>query len=207
MSNFIRTIDQLPSVKEVMHASKALALADAIIMPEWEHRYFSFNCKWGENEMLASMRDGSGHGYFLHFTKMGVAGKVVSHRLLTDTTSFLAEMPNDFEEFKTEAAFRNTEASFLLWRSTRLNEWRAAPSDLPEYPMLGMLIGGPSNYQSWAEDYYERTLSLVALEVLFSTLTLSAAQLHELNPSLSMDDFSADLIEILGQKELSAPAQ
>lgn len=63
----IVNINDLPSIDEVKRRSQALALLDAILMPQWEFRYFSFNCNWdgSGNEMMASMKDGSGGEYFL----------------------------------------------------------------------------------------------------------------------------------------------
>jgi hypothetical protein len=37
-------------------------MLDAIVCPEWEHRYYSFNANWAADEVMGSMRDGSGDG-------------------------------------------------------------------------------------------------------------------------------------------------
>ena len=57
---------------------KSLAIADAIIEPEWEYRYFSYNSQWGQNEEMASMRDGSGGHWFVLFEPDNVAYKCIS---------------------------------------------------------------------------------------------------------------------------------
>ncbi len=46
--------------------SRSLAMLDAIMSPEWEYRYFSFNANWDASlgERMASMRNGSGDEYF-----------------------------------------------------------------------------------------------------------------------------------------------
>jgi hypothetical protein len=46
MSHDIKKIEALPTIDEVVKRSQALALLDAIIMPEWDCRYFSFNRHW-----------------------------------------------------------------------------------------------------------------------------------------------------------------
>ncbi|MBJ2209755.1 hypothetical protein [Pseudomonas carnis] len=66
MSNSINNIDNLPLIEEIKRIAQGLALIDAIIMPQWEHRYFSLNCNWDgqHEEMIASMRNGEGEGAF-----------------------------------------------------------------------------------------------------------------------------------------------
>ncbi len=53
----------LPDVESLKQLSQSLAILDAIMSPDWEFRYYSFNSKWSEGEMMASMRDGSGDDY------------------------------------------------------------------------------------------------------------------------------------------------
>ena len=37
---------------------------DAIIEPEWEYRYYSYNSKWSDTEEMASLRDSCGGEWF-----------------------------------------------------------------------------------------------------------------------------------------------
>lgn len=78
MNNSILNINELPAVDRVKHVAQGLALLDAIIMPEWEYRYFSFNCNWdgAGKEMMASMRDGSGAEYFCTLPMQVLQGKL-----------------------------------------------------------------------------------------------------------------------------------
>jgi len=48
-----------------------MAMLDAILMPEWEYRYYSFNAQRGEGEMMGSMRDGAGDEFFALFNGHG----------------------------------------------------------------------------------------------------------------------------------------
>ncbi len=48
MSREIDNIEQLPDPEQLLRISQALALADAILMPDWEGRYFSFNSRWNQ---------------------------------------------------------------------------------------------------------------------------------------------------------------
>jgi hypothetical protein len=48
----------LPSISELRRLTQSLAMLDAIICPEWNSRYYSFNCNWSAGEAMASMRKG-----------------------------------------------------------------------------------------------------------------------------------------------------
>jgi len=57
----------IPNVETLKKLCQSLATLDAIISPDWEYRYYSFNSKWADGEMMASMRNGSGDDYFILF--------------------------------------------------------------------------------------------------------------------------------------------
>lgn len=65
-------LKSLPDIEGLRKLTESLAMLDAIMSPEWEYRYYSFNSKWGEGEMMASMRNGSGDEYFILFDSHGV---------------------------------------------------------------------------------------------------------------------------------------
>jgi len=200
MSNSIENIGLLPSISETKKRLQGLALLDAIIMPDWEYRYFSFNNNWDGNskESMASMRDGSGSEYFFHFTKNGVAGKVLDDSELPDTLAALKVLPDCFDSFKREEAFNNAQASFFCWRTESNDQWFSYPDGLSQYPLIGFIVGGSSVYQSWAEAYYETTLENSVLESVFTSLSVDANQLEKLNPEITMDDLGEDIQEIVG---------
>jgi hypothetical protein len=58
---------------------KSLAALDAIIEPEWEYRYYSFNSKWAESEAMGSMRNGQGDEWFCVFSPVGAFLKGFDH--------------------------------------------------------------------------------------------------------------------------------
>lgn len=200
MNNSIKSIDELPSIECVKHAAQGLALLDAIIMPEWEYRYFSFNCNWDGlgREMMASMRDGSGAEYFMHFTDAGVAGKVIYGPSLSNVSECLDAMPEVFQRFKIEPAFSTDNASLFFWCGVKQSSWCASPGGLEEYPLLGFLVGGIAAYKKLAEEYYEKNIDEVVLEEVFTSLTATADQLLTLNPNIELGDLVDDFQEILG---------
>lgn len=199
MSNSIQNINDFPSIHEVKKISQGLALIDAIVMPDWEYRYFSFNSNWDGNrgEMMASMRDGSGGEYFINFTDAGVAGKVFFEESLADVSSLLGLVPDCFSGFKNEAAFSLANATFFFWREGGKAVWGASPENLKAYPLLGFLVNGVAGYHRWAEDYYERSIDSDVLKDVFTSLAVTADQLAVLNPDVTLEDLEEDLQEIL----------
>ncbi len=74
-----KTFSALPDIESLKRLSQSLAMLDAIMAPEWEYRYYSFNAKWGEGEIKATMRDGSGDDYFILFNNHGAIIKGFAH--------------------------------------------------------------------------------------------------------------------------------
>src|SRR5690242_17751493 len=72
-------LSSLPDVESLKKLSQSLAMLDAIISPEWEYRYYSFNSKWDKNKMMASMRNGEGDEYFILFNQHGAIIKGFAH--------------------------------------------------------------------------------------------------------------------------------
>src|SRR5258708_22287972 len=72
-------IRQLPNIPTVRERSRAMAVLDAVICPEGEGRYFSFNSRWSPAEEMASMRDGSGNEYSIVFSPAGAYARGFDH--------------------------------------------------------------------------------------------------------------------------------
>ncbi|MEK3838400.1 hypothetical protein [Paenibacillus sp. FSL R7-0128] len=64
-------INRLPDVEESRCIFQAAAMLEAILMPEWEYRYYSYNAHWDKNEQMASMRDGEGSTILRCFSRRG----------------------------------------------------------------------------------------------------------------------------------------
>jgi hypothetical protein len=189
----------LGSALDVERKSKALALMDAVLIPDWEERYFLFNCHWDDErgDRLGSMRNGHGDEYFVLFTADGAVGKVhCDDSSLADVSGPLSEVPDIFLPFKNEPAFSITTASFFFWNQTGSATWKAAPHVRGKYPWLGFLVNGFSAYHEWAEAYLERTIDPGAVEEIFRTLKIDKSLLRRLNPDRKMSNLAADIEEI-----------
>jgi hypothetical protein len=69
---------QLPDIAVVRDRSRSLAMLDAILSPEWEYRYYSFDATWGPEDELASMRNGTGDDYAIVFSPALGSGSLIT---------------------------------------------------------------------------------------------------------------------------------
>ena len=59
-----RDLKGMPDIEKLRRLLQSMAMLEAILLPEWEYRYYSFNARWAEGEQMGSMRDGSGNDFF-----------------------------------------------------------------------------------------------------------------------------------------------
>jgi hypothetical protein len=69
----------LPGPDQLKSLCQSLAMLDAIMSPDWEYRYYSFDSKWGLDEMMASMQNGQGDDFFILFNNNGAVIKGFDH--------------------------------------------------------------------------------------------------------------------------------
>lgn len=207
-----RNLNPLPAVAELRRLCQSLAMLDAVLMPEWDNRYYSFDAHWGDSEMLASMRNGSGDAYAILFTDAGAIIKGFAHE--SEMGRHAAEsggpwpgvvdnVPPEFRPLLDEPAFPLEETSFCVWRRADGNAWevgeiRFPPGEDPDgsLSLLSILDGNPRTYQEWAEEYDERSVPLAAVEAVYRHQPLDGRLLGELNPDVSAHDLSDDAQEI-----------
>ena len=208
----IRDLSALPEAGGLRRLSQSLAMLDAILCPEWQYRYHSFNANWAAGEEMASMRDGCGDSYFILFTKAGAIMKGFAHESEVwrktlqrgrPWAGIFDGVPEEFAGFLNEPAFSIADTTFCLWRRPSDPAWRAGtiePLD-GEDPdgsaeLMRLLDGDPEAYRAWAEDYFETTVSLSAVEHIFGHRSLTEEVVNALNPELSMTDLVEDASEI-----------
>ncbi|MBC7922656.1 MAG: hypothetical protein H7Z75_16365 [Ferruginibacter sp.] len=90
-----RDLSLLPEMSQLKLLAQSVAMLDAIIEPDWALRYRSFGAHWGTDEVMASVRNGSGDGYFILFNPGGAILKGVPHEWVrlkerTKSTAVLA---------------------------------------------------------------------------------------------------------------------
>lgn len=200
----------LPAPKELEHRCVALAMLDAILSPDWEGRYFSFNQHWDDEKALrmASMRDGSGNDYFILFLPDGTAAiKGFDHECAAPREKNFGVhgvfdgIPTSFDQFLNEPAFETDVASFGFWYVDGL--WTRSRSIEPSVMavdgsagLLRLLIGNARDYHEFAEDYYETEISLDAVERFFRLEPLSVDLAQALQKDADLTALEEDIEEI-----------
>lgn len=194
--------DLLPSIQQIRRITQSLAMLDAILCPEWEYRYYSFNSQWGPGEEMASMRNGSGDDWFLLLNSAGAALKGFAHELADDPGlphNIQVQVPTDFASFLNEPAFSMQYATFCYWCKVTNLSWNKADSALTNDgsdDMLALLVSEPAAYKAWAEDYYETSVPLEAIVALFSHQPLDDPIILALNSDADLGSVYADAGEI-----------
>lgn len=175
-------------------------------MPEWEYRYYSFNSRWYINEMMASMRDGSGQHYFALFNKYGLIIKGLEHysthgKQFQGTgqadSKIFRNVPIEFEEFIEEPAFIIGETSFCVWTLNGEEDWHSGKEySSDELYLLDVIKEGAEGYAKWAREYYETDINLDIVRDIFNLKPLSQVMINNLNSEVILEDIRDDIIEI-----------
>ena len=197
----LNNISDLPKASLLKKISQSLATLDAIMMPDWDFRYFSFNNRWDYSESMASMRDGSGDEYFILFNDTGVIGKVFSKETEFSTEKKLKSLskniPKVFSSFFKEPAFTLENTSFLFFSEKKSTLWNSNPIDR-KLPLLGFLSKNNhiDVYLKFSEEYYEKKLDERAVNKIFSHTPLDEDLIQSINKNSSMDIILNDIKEI-----------
>lgn len=207
-----RHLNALQGIDELRLSCQSVAMLDAVVMEDWEYRYYSFDAHWGDNEMRASMRDGSGDWYFILFNAAGAIIKGFAHEstmagYAVDSgqvwPGVLDQVPPEFEEVLNDPAFVTEETTFCIWRKYDDPKWQTGKIEFPDEEdpdgsadLLFMLDGNPKTYQHWASEYYERTIPLDTVTEVYNHKPLTQQLVSRLNSERLLDDLKSDLDEI-----------
>ena len=204
-------LNDLPDIPGFRRLTKALALLDAILSPEWEYRYYSFDSRWSEGESMASMRNGCGDLWFALFCPAGVALHGLAHEAPYFKPGSLwpglfEELPSEFHSnFLNEPAFQTEFSTFCIWRLTRDKSWHQGPVKLPagEDPdgsvsLLSILQGRPEQYKEFASEYYEleRDLDVADIAAIYRHAPLTEDLVRRINPGLELEAVRDDIAQI-----------
>jgi len=197
----------LPDIEVLRQRCQTLAVLDAILCPEWEYRYFSFNATWGENEMMASMRNGEGDDWLLLFNADGAILKGFAHEapMAQDCphAGVIDNVPGNFQELLADPAFSAQQTTFCLWRLTDDEAWKSGVIDFPPGPdpdgsdlLLRFLDGDPGTYCKWGEEYFGTRLNPNAVAQMYRFETLSPFIVRSLNTEVQLDELRAEIEDI-----------
>lgn len=213
-----RDLSGLPDIDGLKRLMQSMAMLDAILSPEWEYRYYSFNSKWGTGAQMGSMRDGCGNDLFALFTDDGCFLKGFDHeapmtpyakRVRRVWPGVLDSVPSVFARGLNEPAFEMVATTFCIWRQYSDNCWQVGKIKYPmrrgdpdgSASLLSAYDGKPKTYWEWAADYYGGgsngdNLSLDHVRDVYAHKPLTAKLVKEINPKLTLAKLKADLNEI-----------
>lgn len=198
----------LPGAASLKRLFQSVAMLDAVICPEREYRYYSFNANWAADEMMGSMRNGQGDEFFALFNCHGVFIKGFDHEsvvasLRLPSEQFYQELPHQFSACRLEPAFAPEFVTFCMWRLSDEANWSRAKIALPPSGdsdgsayLLAILDCLPETYLRWATEYYERELSSQAVIAVYEHRVLTEEIVSALNPTRSLASLREDVAEI-----------
>jgi len=205
-SESVDLIEALPDVDGFRRAAQSLAALDAILSPDRAYRYYSFDARWGDGEMLASMNDGQGDHWFALISDAGIALHGLAHESDTFEAGrakpwVFADLPEVFhDEFLREPAFDTANSTYCFWRLAGDGAWRRGkrPAQLDDghARQLSVLVGGASAYVAWARDYYEVALKHADALAVFQHEAITPGLARRMNPDVDFDALQTDLQQI-----------
>jgi hypothetical protein len=72
-------LNLLPNPSDLKKICKSISALEAIICPEWEYRYYSYQKNWSENEEFCEMRNGQGDQMLIVFNENGTCINGFAH--------------------------------------------------------------------------------------------------------------------------------
>ncbi|MFI6874982.1 hypothetical protein ACIBL6_16260 [Streptomyces sp. NPDC050400] len=210
----------LPGIDDLRDHCRGLATLDAVLCPEWEYRFFSFDAHWAEGEQLASMRDGMGSEFSIVFSAAGAYVRGFDHRSLMSPWArpdvpavwpgVVDEVPDVFRAYVCEPAFCEKDGvptvTCCVWREAGDTAWRAGAVGFPEGGdgdpdgadvLFELLVDrSPQAYAAWASDYFETSVDAEAVRAVLTGRPLRRQLVAALNPDAELADLAADIERI-----------
>ncbi|MFF0201462.1 hypothetical protein [Streptomyces sp. NPDC005017] len=207
---------RLPGIPGLRDLCRSLAMLDAILSPEWENRYHSFDAAWAEGEEMASMRNGSGDEYSIVFSPAGAYIRGFGHESPMSPyghdgepwPGVIDEVPEVFKALVEEPAFTDEYGvpvvTACLWRRTTDDRWRHGtigfPSDHPDSDaatsLFRLLVDrSPEAFQRFAEDHYEVSVDLAAVSAVYALRPLDQELVSSLNEEVTLTELARDISE------------
>ena len=209
-----RNLSALPDIGGLRKLLRSLAMLDAILQPEWQFRFYSFDSFWSADEQMGSMRNGQGDDFFALFNRAGCWLKGFVHT--APMTPYRGKpkqvwrgvadaVPAEFARCLREPAFAVEDATFCIWRRYGDSAWQRGEIAYPpdhsdpdgsEY-LLSPLDGRPESYREWAAWYFSKpALGVEAVRQVYQHRPLTDELVRLLNPAVTLDDVESDMAEI-----------
>ena len=187
----------LPSPKDLERICKGLAALDAMLMEDWESRYYSFNHAWDKKakQRMASMRNGSGDDWFIVFEPDGVFVKAFWHEYpREDVAKIYDGLPNKLLPQLKEGAFSMEDVTFGGWHDGET--WTLRGNTKPMRDELEMLIGAPAAYRAYVAAYLDVDVPADAIAHVLAGNKLDAKLVGRITTERTIAELKDDLAEI-----------
>lgn len=157
---------------------------------------FSYNSNWSDSEEMGSLRDGCGGEWFLW-----ISGDLAGYKCLSPDDGLMLDLQaakdkadSSYKSFITEPAFGMDQAT-CIWYLENLKwiKYGNPVNDLIDLETISSWM--PTDYQSWATEYYECDIDLLAIEKIFDG-EFSEEIVRKLNPEIDMSALLSELPEI-----------
>lgn len=127
-----KNLEFLPKGKEFQNICKSISALEAIISPEWEYRYFSYNKDWSVSEEICEMRNGSGDHMLILFSHSGIVINGFAHE-------------SQMSGWKSKLVDKNDSFSFLK----RLFKPKKTEEELVQEIWEGVTEGLPKEFEEF----------------------------------------------------------
>ncbi|MEO8609460.1 MAG: hypothetical protein ABI690_16330 [Chloroflexota bacterium] len=192
----------------------SLAILDAIMSPEWQYRYYSYDPRWRKDVTLASMRNGSGDDFFILFAPEGCVIKGFAHESSMSPYRLRRNIPHargiwpgiydavpaDLYQLIDNPALTLDDVTYCIWWHNSVPEWRMGVSDFPleddpdgSEGHLQILDGDPATYQEYARQYYERETPIAVIRAIYAHYPVSKEAIQALDPSANVERIFMDM--------------
>lgn len=195
----MRKLEEFPEISVLKRRMQSLAILDALLCPEWDLRYFSYNNDWNVDEAMGSIRNGSGDEVFALFSNAGCFIKEYYHERPVHDDAYIL-VPLEFCEAAREPAFSPENITTCYWRTYQSGDWRTSGKEDEFNPeanfLLAALDGKPETYEVFAEEYYEQNLPLGLVAQFFKHNALTTSIADSLGYTGKLKDLKNDALEI-----------
>jgi len=221
-----RDLSGLSGIDDLRRLMQSMAMLDAILSPEWQFRYYSFNSKWAEHAQMGSMRNGSGDDFHALFNAQGCFLKGFAHEYEMSPyrekpprvwPGVLDTVPDCFADGLNEPAFSMESTTFCIWRRYADERWQRGSIEFPmESPdpdgsewLLSPLDNNPETYFWWARAYFDidgvgQNLTLDHVRHVYAQRPLTPELVKAINPNLTLTELAGD-IEAIGYPSKREP--
>lgn len=193
---------ELPRPDQLKLWMRSMAVLDAVLSPEWEYRYYSFNARWSDSEEMGSVRNGSGDETFVLFNSAGCYMKGFAHEYPTqyEPQQFYKDVPSEFMEAVTEPAFSADQINYCYWYLGKVGKWESSiPTeklDKEIFFLLQDLNGRPATYKEFAADYFEVDVDVDIVKSIYLGDAITESMAMSLNPATDFAGLIEELVTI-----------